>query len=155
MSEISRTFGGNVVRSTAATQAGRHVFAEGVFTYYLVVTDGPEAIRDDDLKAMSVFVLSKPSSVCIVVAETGQILEQGDVAQAEQASLTVAVDGAGARLLIAGTRVASGLSAGMSVTPAASVYRVSKPWGHELWLNGQHPMYALKEISIRKGTKTS
>ena len=41
------------------------------------------------------------------------------------------------------------------MTPNAQIYKVTKPWGHELWINGQHPNYALKEISIAKGTKTS
>ncbi|OGT37073.1 MAG: hypothetical protein A3F11_11635 [Gammaproteobacteria bacterium RIFCSPHIGHO2_12_FULL_37_14] len=35
------------------------------------------------------------------------------------------------------------------------MYRVEKPWGHELWINGQHPCYALKKIFIKTGTKTS
>jgi D-lyxose ketol-isomerase len=37
----------------------------------------------------------------------------------------------------------------------ADLYKVSKPWGHELWINGQHPCYALKQIYIKAGTKTS
>ena len=32
---------------------------------------------------------------------------------------------------------------------------VKKPWGHELWINGQHELYAFKEIFIKSGTKTS
>ncbi|PCJ59311.1 MAG: sugar isomerase [Planctomycetota bacterium] len=35
------------------------------------------------------------------------------------------------------------------------MYKVIKPWGHELWLNGNHPCYALKQIFIKAGTKTS
>ncbi|OGT34490.1 MAG: hypothetical protein A3C44_01125 [Gammaproteobacteria bacterium RIFCSPHIGHO2_02_FULL_39_13] len=35
------------------------------------------------------------------------------------------------------------------------MYKVEKPWGYELWINGQHPCYALKKISIKAGTKTS
>lgn len=155
MADTSANFGGNVVRSTPATQPGRHPFAEGVFTYYLVVTAGPEEIDSGDLQAATVFVLSKPAAVRVVVAATGQTLDRGDAVQAERAPLTVAVDGAGVRLLVAGTRSSSGLPEGITVTPAASVYRVSKPWGHELWINGQHPTYALKEIAIRKGTQTS
>ena len=35
------------------------------------------------------------------------------------------------------------------------IYKVSKPWGYELWISGQHPCYAFKEIFIKAGTKTS
>ncbi len=41
------------------------------------------------------------------------------------------------------------------MTRHADLYRISKPWGHEIWVNGQHPRYALKQIKVNAGTKTS
>ncbi|OGK18413.1 hypothetical protein A3G67_03095 [Candidatus Roizmanbacteria bacterium RIFCSPLOWO2_12_FULL_40_12] len=36
------------------------------------------------------------------------------------------------------------------------MYKVEKPWGHELWISGDnHPSYAFKQIFVKKGTKTS
>tara|TARA_Y100001936_G_C15899555_1_gene572487 strand:- start:34 stop:876 length:843 start_codon:yes stop_codon:yes gene_type:complete len=34
-------------------------------------------------------------------------------------------------------------------------YKVTKPWGYELWLNGEKPTFAFKKIFIRKGHQTS
>jgi len=146
--------GGNVVRKFDLTHPGRHLFANGPFTYYLLVTRAREEIRVPDLQAFSVFILSKADATRIRVNETSQELGVGDAIQVESAAVTVVVDG-DARILVAGTRQASGRDAGVTVTAAPKVYRVIKPWGHELWINGQHPTYALKEIFIKHGTKTS
>ena len=43
----------------------------------------------------------------------------------------------------------------MKVFKNSELKKVSKPWGHELWINGEHPGYALKEIFIKAGNKTS
>ena len=34
-------------------------------------------------------------------------------------------------------------------------YKVSKPWGHELWINGEDPIFSFKEVHIRAGNQTS
>lgn len=146
--------GGTIVRHFDVVQAGRHVFADGPYTYYMLVIRGREEIRVADLRAFSVFILSAGSGTLIRVTGTSESLAAGDAVQVEAASLSVVVDG-DSRILVAGTREASGRSSGVTVTPAPKVYRVTKPWGHELWINGQHPGYALKEIFIKKGTKTS
>lgn len=36
-----------------------------------------------------------------------------------------------------------------------NIYKVIKPWGYELWINGQEPTYCFKKIFIKKGTRTS
>ena len=39
-----------------------------------------------------------------------------------------------------------------------SIYRdvvVKKPWGYELWINGQAPTHSFKKIFIKKGNRTS
>ena len=35
------------------------------------------------------------------------------------------------------------------------LYKVIKPWGNEIWINGQKPTYSIKKISIKKGYRTS
>jgi len=155
MIKEEKSFGGNRVRVVDDLVPGRHVFADASYVYYLVLTGGPEDVRVDDLQSFSVFVLTKPEDVTVRVGQHGQLLGVGDALQCEEERLALTVSGAGARLLVAGTRARSGLKAGTSFTASAKIYRVAKPWGHELWVNGQHPMYALKEIAISRGTKTS
>lgn len=43
----------------------------------------------------------------------------------------------------------------VSIDRCGSHYKVSKPWGYELWLNGQHPTFCAKKIFIKQGTQTS
>lgn len=38
---------------------------------------------------------------------------------------------------------------------AGDHYRVSKPWGHELWLNGEDPVFNFKEVYLKAGHQTS
>ena len=40
-------------------------------------------------------------------------------------------------------------------TKAGDHYKVTKPWGYELWINGEHPKYAFKEIVITEGNQCS
>lgn len=151
---LAKDFGGNAVRSIEATTPGLHMFAEGPYTYYLIVNEGTNEISVPDLLSYSVFVLSKGADTKLNLLDSNQELQVGDAVQVEEASPTFIVDGY-ARLLVAGTTRSSGKSPSVTVTLAEDVYKVVKPWGHELWINGQHPNYALKEISINCGTKTS
>lgn len=41
------------------------------------------------------------------------------------------------------------------ITRAGEHYRVNKPWGHELWLNGENPVFIFKEVHIKSGHQTS
>lgn len=158
MTTDERIFGGNRVRAINTDRAGRHQFAEGVYSYALYVVDRDEELQLPQLQSYSVFVLDAPASARITVAESGRPLRHGDAVQVEAALAKIDVEASPegpARLLIAGTKNPSGRPPGVTVTSAAEIYRVAKPWGHELWINGQHPTYALKEIAIQKGTQTS
>lgn len=57
--------------------------------------------------------------------------------------------------MISGTSETHPNQKGLFFTSHENLYRVDKPWGHELWINGQHPLYALKEIYLKAGSKTS
>lgn len=155
MIDTGKNFGGNAVRSIAAAESGRHFFANDRYTYYLWVTKDSEEISILDLGSFSVFVLSMVAGSRVTVAGSGQELHAGDAVQVESAPFALAVAGGGVRLLVAGTRAASGRESGVTVIPSAKIYKVTKPWGHELWISGEHPNYAFKEISIKQGTKTS
>ncbi len=152
---MAKDYGGNAVREIKATQPGRHVFSETPYTYYLMVVENSGEFHVHDLLSFSVYLLSKDSDVQVTVSETGHQLLPGDAVQVESAAFSLTVVGSGARLLVAGTHHASSMDSGVVITPAAQIRKVSKPWGHELWINGQHPNYALKKISINPGTKTS
>jgi mannose-6-phosphate isomerase-like protein (cupin superfamily) len=43
----------------------------------------------------------------------------------------------------------------IKITRNGCHYRVNKPWGYELWVNGDHPLYSFKVIGVGAGTRTS
>lgn len=147
-----QVFGGNLVQTlNVGVGASRHVFAESpAYSYFLLrLTDEETNLRD--LESQTIFVLKADGGTRISVS--GIEVAPGEVVQAEKAPLTVSVKGT-TTLLVAGTKTSS-LAAGVRHFAANEIKKVSKPWGHELWLNGEHPGYAFKEIAIQAGTKTS
>lgn len=60
---------------------------------------------------------------------------------------------AGTHLLIAGSK--GNKNTKIKKTLYKNHYRVKKPWGYELWINGEKSNHVLKEIFIKKGNKTS
>jgi hypothetical protein len=82
-------------------------------------------------------------------------LEEGDVVQVEDCAIRLGIQGGAVKLLVAGARHPHPNVKGLFFTRFADIYKVVKPWGHELWINGQHPCYALKQVFVLAGTKTS
>lgn len=59
-----------------------------------------------------------------------------------------------------GILLMAGSAAGVAQTApqlrrAGEYYQVTKPWGHELWLNGEDPVFSFKEVHIKAGNQTS
>lgn len=107
------------------------------------------------LQSFSVFVYNMPDGAVVTIEGVAEKLEQGDRVQSEGQPVSLKVQDGPVRLLVAGTIRPHPELKGLSFARYADLYRVAKPWGHELWINGQHPCYALKEIFIKAGTKTS
>ena len=38
----------------------------------------------------------------------------------------------------------------IKITKKSNIYKVNKPWGYELWLNGRHKNYSFKKIFLKK-----
>ena len=36
------------------------------------------------------------------------------------------------------------------ITKKNNIYKVNKPWGYELWLNGRHKNYSFKKYFLKK-----
>ena len=151
----AQTFGGNSVKRLQIGKAGKQVLGSGPYEYFIYETSAQDRVRFDELGSFSAYLLHKPADAVVGIEGTSEKLEQGDRVQVEGQPVEFGVDGGPARFLIAGTPGSHPTARGLTVTRHADLYKVSKPWGHELWINGQHPCYALKEIFIKAGTKTS
>lgn len=60
-----------------------------------------------------------------------------------------------AHVYIAQVAVDPGTFQSTKITRAGAHYKVTKPWGWELWINGQSQFYSVKKIFIAAGNKTS
>jgi mannose-6-phosphate isomerase-like protein (cupin superfamily) len=150
-----KDFGGNTVKQFQLGKLGKQVLGSGPYEYFIYETGASEEVCLSDLRSFSVYVFRKPAQAILTVQGVVERLEQGDRVQAEDRTVHLSVQGGSVQLLVAGTTHPHPHIKGLFFTRYADLYKVTKPWGHELWINGQHPCYALKEIFVKAGTKTS
>lgn len=144
-------FGGNRVVSLDNRERVVQL-ADGVYKYRMVTVPAGDSHAIDDMGSYSIYCLSAEPGGGVMLPDG--VLHPGDAAKVEGTALTLQA-AAETRVLIAGVRTGSGGPPSVTITRSAEHYRVSKPWGHELWLNGEHPSYVLKEVFIRAGNRTS
>ena len=153
MSSNETCYGGIIVNPLNLEQTGRRAFAGGDYTAWFYRSRADESLLFEELKSFTIVVLRKAPTGSVEIF--GQSLEQGDVIQVEGRAVNLETRGSGADLLVAGTTLPNAPTEGVIITRSHEIYRVNKPWGHELWLNGRHPGYALKQIGIKRGNKSS
>jgi mannose-6-phosphate isomerase len=150
-----KNYGGNSVKQFEFGKLGMEILGSGPYSYYIYETKVNEDISLYELRSFSVYVFFKPDQAIISVQGLSKQLEQGDCLQVEDCDVQFHVHGGSVKFLVAGTSSPHPSLKGIALTRNEEIYKVEKPWGHELWINGQHPCYALKEIFIKAGTKTS
>lgn len=148
-------FGGNAVKQFNLGKQGKELLGAGPYEYFYYQTRPDDEVVFAELQSFSVYVYSKPADAVVTVQGVADKLEQGDRVQSEGQPVKLNVQGGEVRILVAGTTRPHPELKGLLFARHADLYKVVKPWGHELWINGQHPCYALKEIFIKAGTKTS
>lgn len=148
-------FGGNAVKQFNFDRHGKEMLGAGPYEYFHYQTRPDEEVVFGDLHSFSVYIFSKPPGAVVTVQGVPDKLEQGDRVQSEGQTVKLKVEGGEVRILVAGTTQPHPECKGIFLARHNDLYKVVKPWGHELWINGQHPCYALKEIFIKAGTKTS
>ena len=122
--------------------------------YFHYIKDGEE-VNIKYLSSFTVTAIFESSKSELRFFELDQKIEPGDVIQSENQTVTLKAYTGSVRLLVAGTHAPVFSEKKIIYTKADDVYKVTKPWGYELWLNKQHLGYALKKIFIKQGTKTS
>lgn len=143
------------VRSIDATAAGRQIVCASPYEYAFYRCNGGEEIAITHLNSWTLYLLSKDPATNIRVPNSEERMEEGDLLQVEGQGTVIKADGGRAHFFAVGVRDRHPATTGMVLVRAAQLYKVTKPWGHELWLNGQHPLYAFKQIFIKAGFKTS
>jgi len=115
--------------------------------------DGESFLLPDFLNMVSVFV-SPHHSANLHITSGGITLLPGDSWHGENYLPTEWRTHGDAVVLVAGAKTPiTGINS--RITRAGEYYRVTKPWGHELWLNGENPIFIFKEVHIKAGYQTS
>lgn len=145
-------YGGNRVIAFDPDRPGVLSFAEEPYSYRIAVLSPGERLALDGLDAWVVFALRGDAR--LAWQDRQAALPTGASALGGGTAAALVAGGAGATLLIGGAGGAAG-APGVTVTPPGGHYRVDKPWGHELWITGEHPLFCLKEVMLRAGQRSS
>lgn len=153
-------YGGNIVRNLTGELGN---FSDGRFDlvsrapyeyFMLKISEGSD-YTVVGLGSYTVFVLNKTPQAKIKISNLSEGVDEGGAVQCEGVTATLSVCGGTATILVAGTVQKTSSDSKLTHTSRNHIYKVIKPWGHELWINGQHPTYAIKQIFIKDKTKTS
>lgn len=148
-------YGGNLLTTFNPDAFGSYLFADDAYVYYFYKAKDQEEVVIDKLKSFSVFFYKGDPKTVVNIVNQNKHIKCNDTIQVENSSLIMKVDGGDVLLLIAGTRKSSISDFSSRITKYENIKKVSKPWGYELWINGEHPGYAIKKIHIRAGFRTS
>ncbi len=148
-------FGGNHVEQLSPTNTTSVSFATGKYHYGLYVANANSTFVHPPLASCTLFLLSCPTSVTVTLQGTETPIREGDAIQVEGTTVRLTIGSGGdVRFLIAGVSTSTSKPS-VVVTQAHNIKKVVKPWGHELWINGEHPGFAFKQIYIKAPHKTS
>ena len=151
----SQDFGGNKVTHIDLGKNQRQQLASGPYEYFIFESTMDGQISFDHLKSFSIYFLGFDPKAKIAINGTNFDVSAGDVVQFENQVADLNFSGGKMQWLVAGTSQPHPGLTGIFHTRSDKHYRVTKPWGYELWLNGQHPNYAFKKIFIEKSNRTS
>ncbi|WDE09231.1 hypothetical protein SG34_031195 [Thalassomonas viridans] len=82
-------------------------------------------------------------------------LVNGGALQLENARCQITCRRPGLVVFVAGTKHSYTTEMTATFADDRQIKYVSKPWGYEMWLNGEHPLYSIKRIYIKNGNQTS
>lgn len=152
-----KNFGGNILKQLNDHTGRQNFTNDGPYDYFIFKSKiDNDTISIDNLNSFTVYILKKPNKSKIQILNFFEKIEEGDCIQFENINANFQFYGDTIEILVAGTQSCHPQKKEMlSLTKSNDIYKVTKPWGHELWLNKQHPCYGFKQIFIKKNTKTS
>lgn len=150
-------YGGNILKVHSLNEEGEKKLCFEPYNYSIhLVTNGK--IKILGLKSFTIFILKTDPKVKISSNMFSDLLNINMTVQVEdnKEPFLLEVRNGSSIILISGSKKrALSEQKGIYINKKNNLYKVNKPWGHELWINGEHELYAFKEIFIKAGTKTS
>lgn len=154
MAHESEVVGGNRISAIKGGMTGEHSFAECRYSYKYIVLNADDEITVGGSGAWTVFFYQAYENSVILI-DSEMKLSGGDSLQIENKTAHLkALDGK-IEFLVSGVKNCESIDAVFEVTRKGDHYKVIKPWGHEIWFNGEHALYCLKEVFVTAGNRTS
>ena len=123
------------------------------YEYYNLIKN--KIFKSKKLKSFTVFFNYFERGSVIKINDKIIKLEKKILIQCENTSLIIEVLRGKVSLFIAGTKKTEIKFKSLKILEQENLYKVNKPWGYELWINGRHKNYAFKKIFIKKKFQTS
>lgn len=151
-----KIFGGNRVKQCfdyALGNQDKFTLSRGAFEYCYHNLKNKHLYIENHLSSYTILCLD--GNIKATINNINYLLSKGDTLQIENyvSHIESLVDNS--KFLVAGVKQSYLQNSMVSINLANSHKKVSKPWGHELWFNGEHPKYCLKEVMIKSGFRTS
>lgn len=148
-------YGGNKLSTYDLSKSGKQTFAQDAYNYSYSNVKAGKLYKITDLQSFSVYFFHLSENTEITINGESYKLLQGDALQVEGIPFELSTTN-DMGILVSGVSKKKTDRTGLTVQSHDKIYKVEKPWGHELWISGSsHPSYAFKQIFVKKGTKTS
>lgn len=150
----AKSFGGVKIRQLESQEVEVRYFASNPYEFFSIALGNGKIFRHSELDAYVVFGLAADKDAVVRVEGSKDFLLKGGSATVEN-NLSLKALGDGIQLLVVGSKRAQKRPDAVTITASGAHYKVSKPWGHELWINGEDPDICFKEIFLTTNSRTS
>ena len=123
------------------------------YFYFKVLLNKNDLFKIENNLNCTVFIPNKNYSK-VFLESVNDFLLNGDSINISNKEVLIKSETENTYLLISGVKNQSQKSL-FSITRSENHYRVKKPWGHELWIEGKNEKYVFKEIYLKKNFRTS
>lgn len=153
MTKITR--GKNIIKKNINFKIDNIFFNNDQYYYKQIILKKNNFLNFDYLKSFTLYVLQINSNCKLLINKKLTKLQEGDSVQIENKKIEIDILSGKLILLVAGTKETNIKKKSIKKFIKKDLYKVKKPWGYEIWVNGRHKNYAFKKIYIKKGFKTS
>lgn len=142
-------YGGNKIKKLDYPVVENITFAQDAYLYEIYYLINGQKTEILNLNSYAIYLLDG-----IIEVNNQKMDQAGEALQVENEKAVVTCHSP-ATFLLVGTALSYTNKNSVIKTAYPDLKKVEKPWGYEIWITGEHPLYCLKKIFIKAGNKTS
>lgn len=149
-----KNYNGNIVRNFHNSKSKKLDFSEQNLNYSLIKLSEGETYTIDFLNSFVIYLIDNQTAIQLEIMGKNNIISSGDSLKIINEKITVKAKN-NLYFLIAGTKITKYKKKLFKITKYIEHYKVTKPWGYEVWISGECNDFAFKKIYLKKNYKTS